>query len=98
MGKMRIGDLFELEKGSLQSSKCTEGEFDFITTSKVWKTHNEFSHNIEALIFAAMASGSLGRTHYVNGKFITSDLCYILTPKNNDKYPIDLKFYHFVIE
>jgi len=96
MSKMRIGDLFELEKGLLQSSKCTEGEFDFITASKEWKTNNDFSHDIEALIFAAMASGSLGRTHYVNGKFITSDLCYILTPKDNKKFPIDLKFYHFV--
>lgn len=96
MIKMRIGDLFNLEKGSLQSSKCIEGEFDFITASQEWKTHNEFSHDIEALIFAAMASGSLGRTHYVNGKFITSDLCYILTPKDSKKFPIDLKFYHFV--
>ena len=96
MDKMKIGDLFELEKGSLQSSKCIEGDFDFITASKEWKTHNDFSHDIEALIFAAMASGSLGRTHYVNGKFITSDLCYILTPKDTKKYPINLKFYHFV--
>ena len=96
MAKMKIGDLFELEKGSLQSSKCIEGQYDFITASKEWKTHNEFSHDTEALIFAAMASGSLGRTHYVNGKFITSDLCYILTPKDSEKYPINLKFYHFV--
>ncbi len=96
MRKVKIGDLFFLEKGSLQSSKCTEGDFDFITASKEWKTHNDFSHDIEALIFAAMASGSLGRTHYVNGKFITSDLCYILTPKDAKKYPINLKFYHFV--
>ncbi len=96
MGKVKIGDLFELEKGSLQSSKCTEGEYDFITASKEWKTHNEYSHDAEALIFAAMASGSLGRTHYVNGKFISSDLCYILTPKDTKKYPINLKFYHFV--
>jgi len=96
MGKVKIGDLFALEKGSLQSSKCTAGEYDFITASKEWKTHNEYSHDTEALIFAAMASGSLGRTHYVNGKFITSDLCYILTPKDSKKYPINLKFYHFV--
>jgi len=96
MAKMRIGDLFNLEKGSLQSSKCTPGEYDFITAAEEWKTHNEYSHEEEALIFAAMASGSLGRTHYVNGKFITSDLCYILTPKNSEEYPINLKFYHFV--
>jgi type I restriction enzyme S subunit len=96
MSKVRLGDLFTIEKGELQSSKCTEGEFDFITAAKDWKTHNSFSHNMEALIFAAMASGSLGRTHYVNGKFITSDLCYIMTPKDTVKYPVNLKFYHFV--
>jgi type I restriction enzyme, S subunit len=96
MSLMKIGDLFNLEKGSLQSSKNTEGEYDFITAAEEWKTNNEYSHECEALIFAAAASGSLGRTHYVNGKFITSDLCFILTPKDEVKYPIDLKFYHFV--
>lgn len=91
-----IGTLFNLEKGSLQSSKCTEGEYTFITAAQEWKTHNEYSHECEALIFAAAASGSLGRTHYINDKFITSDLCFILTPKDTRKYPINLKFYHFV--
>lgn len=93
---IKIKELFNLEKGSLQSSKCTPGEFDFITASKDWKTHNEYSHEQEALIFAAAASGSLGRTHYVNGKFITSDLCFILSPKDERKYPIDFKFYHII--
>ena len=64
-----IGKLFDLEKGSLQSSKCTEGEYTFITAAEEWKTHNEYSHECEALIFAAAASGSLGRTHYINDKF-----------------------------
>lgn len=91
-----IRTLFDLEKGSLQSSKCTEGEYTFITAAQEWKTHNEYSHECEALIFAAAASGSLGRTHYINDKFITSDLCFILTPKDSKKYPINLKFYHFV--
>lgn len=91
-----IGKLFDLEKGSLQSSKCTEGEYTFITAAEEWKTNNEYSHECEALIFAAAASGSLGRTHYINDKFITSDLCFILTPKDSKKYPINLKFYHFV--
>ena len=92
----KIKDLFNLEKGTLQSSKCTPGKFDFITASKDWKTHNEFTHECEALIFAAAASGSLGRTHYVNGKFITSDLCIILTPKDELKYPVDIRFYKII--
>lgn len=98
MSLIKISELFDFEKGSLQSSKCTPGEYDFITASSEWKTHNEFTHECEALIFAAAASGSLGRTHYVNGKFISSDLCFILTPKDINKYPIDIKFYHLIFE
>lgn len=98
MSLMKIKDLFHFEKGALQSSKCIPGEFDFITASSEWKSHNEYTHDCEALIFAAAASGSLGRTHYVNGKFISSDLCFIITPKDQKKYPIDLKFYHLIFQ
>jgi type I restriction enzyme S subunit len=91
-----IGKLFNLEKGQLQSTKCTPGEYDFITAAEEWKTHHHYNHECQALIFAAAASGSLGRTHYVDGKFISSDLCFILTPKNEEKYPLNLAFYHFV--
>ena len=96
MSLIKIEDLFHFEKGVLQSSKCIEGEYDFITASSEWKTNNEYTHNCEALVFAAAASGSLGRTHYVNGKFISSDLCFIITPKDPINYPIDLKFYHII--
>lgn len=91
---LRIADLFDFEKGSLQSSKCTPGEFTFITAAEEWKTHNEFTHDCEALIFAMGASGSLGRTHYFNGKFISSDLCFILQPKKHLK--LDLTFYYYI--
>ncbi|MBU6159227.1 MAG: DUF559 domain-containing protein [Bacteroidetes bacterium] len=96
MSLLRIDEIFNFEKGVLQSSKCVPGEYDFITASADWKTHNEYTHDCEALIFAAAASGSLGRTHYVNGKFISSDLCFIITPKDPKKLPVDLKFYHIL--
>jgi type I restriction enzyme S subunit len=96
MSLLRINEIFNFEKGVLQSSKCVPGEFDFITASSEWKTHNEYTHDCEALVFAAAASGSLGRTHYVNGKFISSDLCFIITPKDQEKLPVDLKFYHIL--
>lgn len=96
MSLMRIDEIFSFEKGVLQSSKCVPGDFDFITASSDWKTHNEYTHNCEALIFAAAASGSLGRTHYVNGKFVSSDLCFIITPKDQENLPVDLKFYHIL--
>ena len=61
------------------------------------KKHSEYDHDCEALIYAIGASGSLGRTHYVNGKFIASNLCIILRAKN-EKYPINLKFYKYYLE
>jgi type I restriction enzyme S subunit len=96
MSLIRIDEIFSFEKGILQSSKCVPGDFDFITASSDWKTHNEYTHDCEALIFAAAASGSLGRTHYVNGKFVSSDLCFIITPKDQANLPVDLKFYHIL--
>ena len=89
-----IGDLFEIEKGTLASSNNIEGEYPFITGSEDWKTHNEFEYDKEAIVYVVSAAGSLGRSHYVNGKFIASNLCLVLTPKNNTKFPINLKFYN----
>lgn len=96
--KVRIGDIFAIEKGSLQSSKNTEGEYDFITAATEWKTHNSYDHDCEAIVYAVAASGSLGRAHYVYGKFIASDLCFILTEKDKNKYPINFLFYQIVFE
>lgn len=90
----KINEIFSFEKGSLQSTKSIPGNYNFITASEEWKTHTSFTHECEALVFASSASGSLGRTHYINGKFIASDLCYILTPKKKEK--VDLVFYWFV--
>lgn len=92
---IEIGKLFNIEKGSLQSSKCIPGQYAFITAGEEWKTHIEYTHDCEALVFAMAASGSLGRTHYVNGKFIASDLCFILTPKKEYVSKVNLRFYSF---
>lgn len=95
---IKIGSLFTYQRGSLASeSNDDSGKYDFITASTEWKKHSDFSHDCEAIIFAVSASGSLGRTHYVNGKFIASNLCLVLQPKNK-KYKIDLKFYKFYFD
>jgi len=87
-----IDELFDFDKGILQSSKCTSGKYTFVTAAEEWKTHESYTHDCEALIFAMAASGSLGRTHYIKGKFIASDLCFILTPKKG--LQLDLTFYY----
>ena len=96
--KVKLGDIFTLEKGSLQSSKCTPGQYDFITAAEDWKTHESYTHDCEAIVYAVAASGSLGRAHYVNGKFIASDLCFIMQEKDKEKYPVNFQFYQIIFE
>ncbi len=91
-----IGKLFNIEKGSLQSSKCIQGKYPFITAAEQWKSHNNYLHDCEALLFEMGAAGSLGRTHYVHDKFTGSDLCFILTPAAQYKGRLDLKFYYYI--
>lgn len=93
---VQIGKLFKLEKGTLASDDADEGgDYDFITASNEWKRHSTFSHDIEAIILAVAAGGSLGRTHYIKGKFTASNLCLVLTPKKNSPYKINLEFYNW---
>jgi len=91
---LKVEDLFDIADGTLASDNSEEGEFDFITGAEDWKKHSEFKYEKEAIVYVVSAGGSLGRSHYVNGKFIASNLCIILTPKNQDTYPINLQFYN----
>ncbi|MBQ9659663.1 MAG: N-6 DNA methylase [Bacteroidales bacterium] len=90
---VRMCDLFTYEKGSLASSDSTPGDYDFITASEEWKTNADYDHDEEALVYAVAAGGSLGRCHYVNGKFVASNLCIIMTPREASGYPLNLQFY-----
>lgn len=91
---VRFGDIFRTDtKGSLASEDAEPGEYPFITASEEWKNHSSYRHDEEAIVYAISASGSLGRSHYVNGKFIASNLCLVLTPKNLKKYPVNMLFY-----
>jgi type I restriction enzyme M protein len=88
---IKISDVFTIKKGSLQSTKATPGEYRFVTASDEYLTHESYTHDVEALVMAVAAGGSLGKVQYVNEKFIASDLCFILTPKK--KTQTDLLFY-----
>ncbi|EGQ4280078.1 restriction endonuclease, partial [Staphylococcus pseudintermedius] len=95
---VRLGDLFYFENGSLQSTKNDDsGEYEFVTASDERKRHTEYTHDTEALVYAVSASGSLGKSQYINGKFIASSLTNILTVKENPRYPINIKFYNYML-
>lgn len=91
---IKVAELFNVEKGTLASESSIEGDYPFVTASEEWKTHTEYDHDTEAIVYATSAAGSLGRSHYVHGKFIASNLCLILTPKHESKYRVNLEFYN----
>jgi len=90
---MKMSDLFNFEKGSLASEEAVDGEYAFVTASKDYKTHETYDHEGESIVYAVSAGGSLGRAHHVSGKYIASNLCLILTPKDPGHFPINLQFY-----
>lgn len=91
-----VSKLFTLQTGELQSEDGDEdGEYDFITASEKWKKHNMYQMEGEAIIYANNSEGSLGRCHYVNGKFMASTLCLILQEKNAKEFPLDLEYYSY---
>ena len=96
---VKVSDLFILTKGTISSEDGDDGNesgsYDFITASEEWKKHSTYKYDKEAIVFAFGAGGSLGRTHYVNGKFSASNLCFVLTPKKGLKYDMCLEFYNW---
>ena len=92
---VKISDVFSIRKGSLQSTKATPGQYRFVTASDENLTHEDYTHDAEALIIAVAAGGSLGKAQYVKEKFIASDLCFILTPKKKDKTDLLFYLYYF---
>lgn len=90
----KIKELFEVEEGKLQSTKNNEeGEYDFITADDNISKHDSYTHDGEYLIYVTKSGGSLGKTHYANGKFSASNLCLILKAKDEYKDLINLEFY-----
>lgn len=80
-----LDQIFHIAKGTLQSSKNIEGEYAFITASDTNKTHNSFTHDCECVMLVGGAEGSLAKAQYFKGKFIASDLLYVLISKTQNE-------------
>lgn len=96
---VKFSELFKIEKGNLASnSNDQNGIYDFITASNERKKHSSYTHDCEALVYAVAASGSLGKSQYINNKFSASNLCLILSPLEDSDYLINLQFYNWYLE
>lgn len=95
---IKISDVFYVEKGTLASNDETiDGEYNFITAADEWKRVDHYDYDTEALVFAVSAAGSLGKCQYVNGKFVASNLCVVLTKKPDIEYEINIEFYNYYL-
>jgi len=82
--KRKIGDLFELKKGTVQSSKAIPGDIPFYTGAAEIKFHNTATDISESLLFVGGAEGSLGRVHHPKeSEYAVSDLCYTMRLRNH---------------
>jgi type I restriction-modification system DNA methylase subunit/restriction endonuclease S subunit len=89
-----LDQIFHITKGTLQSSKSVEGEYTFITASDTNKTHNTFTHDCECVMLVGGAEGSLAKSQYFKGKFIASDLLYVLISKNPNEINYRYAWYY----
>ncbi len=89
-----LDQIFHITKGTLQSSKNIEGQYKFITASDTHKTHNTFTHDCECVMLVGGAEGSLAKAQYFKGKFIASDLLYVLISKNPNEINYKYAWYY----
>jgi len=88
-----LGDIFYIKKGTVKNSKNIDGRYTFISSSERHKTHNNYTHDCECIIFVGSGSNKmLAKAHYFNGKFVTSERTYVLTIKNKNKNKINYKY------
>ena len=92
-----LDQIFHIAKGTLQSSKNIEGEYAFITASDTNKTHNNFTHDCECVMLVGGAEGSLAKAQYFKGKFIASDLLYVLISKTHNEINYKYIWYYLNI-
>jgi hypothetical protein len=93
---VEISSLFDIAHGTVASDEADEaGDYRLVTASSEFKRHSAYTHDTEAIVYAVAAAGSLGRAHYVSGKFAASNLCLVLTPKDVSDYQLNLEFYNW---
>jgi type I restriction-modification system DNA methylase subunit len=89
-----LDQIFHITKGTQQSSKNIDGEYTFITASDTNKTHNSFTHDCECVMLVGGAEGSLAKAQYFKGKFIASDLLYVLIRKKENEINYKYAWYY----
>jgi type I restriction-modification system DNA methylase subunit len=97
---IEFGEMFDLIKGTIQSSKVIEdvnGDVAFINLSKnkEFKKIKEFELNNENIFISNVSP--LGLIQYYNGKCSYSNLLYHIKPNNDYKDKINIKYIYYYL-
>ncbi len=73
-GKLSLGELCTITKGTTGIQKAIPGEFPMVVTGEDRKSHNEYQFDDEAVIVPLVSGtghghASIKRIHYQTGKF-----------------------------
>ena len=88
-----LKDICNFDSTKLASKKNKPGKFTFITAADENKTHNEYSHDCECILYVTGSSGSLGKVKYwKGGKFTPSSLLVVMTIKEDINISYDFLY------
>ena len=97
--KIKLNEIFKLEKGTRPIQKSLPGEYTLVTTSESFSTCDNYDYEGEAICVPLISSAghgkaTLNRIYYVNGKFSVGSILMALLPKNKE---INVKFYYYLL-
>lgn len=94
--KIKLNEIFKLEKGLRPIQKTEHGEYTLVTTGESFLTSSSYDYECEAICVPLISSAghgkaTLNRIYYVNGKFSVGNILMALLPKSKD---INVRFYY----
>lgn len=97
MNIKRLGNIFDVVKGTVPASEGKGGEYSLITTSAQIKRHDGYEWDSEAIVIPTVSAtghghASIKSIHYINGKFAAATITAVLLLKREQSDKIFVPF------
>ena len=98
---VRLGDVFNIHKGSVAASGATdEGPFMLVTTAEEPRRSDRWDYECDAIVIPLVSAtghghASIKTIHFVSGKFSAATITAVLTAKEGKD--VDVAFFHYYL-
>lgn len=97
--RIRLGNVFSIEKGKIGIQSAIPGEYDLVTTGESFGKHIEYHFEGDAICIPLISStghghASLKRIHHVQGKFAVGNILAACLNKNPESVVSRFIFYY----